>query len=64
MPFSMQLLRSLLFLLAASSAYAASWSFDDATVSVQTKKAGVGAAVKEKLVSIISQSSLHVSTDI
>ena len=57
-------LSSVLFLLAASSAYAASWSFDDASVSIQSKKAGVGGSVKEKYVSILLLSSLDVSTDL
>ncbi|MCJ1270124.1 hypothetical protein MMC22_010018 [Lobaria immixta] len=47
---SYQLSHSLLTLWAASYACAASsWGFDDATVSVQGKKAGVGGAFKEKL---------------
>lgn len=52
MRISYQLSRSILTVWAASYACAASsWGFDDATVSVQGKKAGVGgAAVKEKYV--------------
>lgn len=44
---SMQWLVSLCI---ASLATAASWGFDDATVSVHGKKAGVGSGLKEKLV--------------
>lgn len=45
-PISVQ---SLLVLATLSVAWAASsWSFDDATLSIQSKKAGVGGAYKEK----------------
>jgi oligosaccharyltransferase complex subunit delta (ribophorin II) len=36
------------FLAAASAAYGASWGFEDATLTVQEKGAGVGGGVKEK----------------
>lgn len=46
---STYLSRSFLILGLTSLAYAASsWSFDDASLSVQSKKAGVGSAIKEK----------------
>jgi oligosaccharyltransferase complex subunit delta (ribophorin II) len=32
----------------ASAAYGASWGFEDATLTVQEKGAGVGGGVKEK----------------
>ena len=35
-------------LTAASAAYGASWGFEDATLTVQEKGAGVGGGVKEK----------------
>jgi oligosaccharyltransferase complex subunit delta (ribophorin II) len=35
-------------LAAASAAYGASWGFEDATLTVQEKGAGVGGGVKEK----------------
>lgn len=35
-------------LAAASAAYGASWGFEDATITVQEKGAGVGGGVKEK----------------
>lgn len=58
MRISYQLSHSLLALWAASCACAASsWSFDDATVSVQGQKAGVGGAFKEKYG--LGQTTLH-----
>ena len=39
---------ALSFLAAASTAYGASWGFEDATLTVQEKGAGVGGGVKEK----------------
>ena len=44
----MRLLYSLVALLNASAIYAASWGFEDATLTVQGKGAGVGAGLKEK----------------
>ena len=43
LPLGWVLVSSLLLVTAASS-----WGFDDATVSVQGKKAGVGGGLKEK----------------
>jgi len=34
--------------LSVGSAFAASWGFDDATLTVQSKGAGVGGGVREK----------------
>lgn len=46
---SSYLFSSILLLCTASVAWAASsWTFDDATLSIQSKKAGVGGAQKEK----------------
>lgn len=41
---------SLLAFTAAPTAAASAWGFTDATVSVQTKGAGVGSGLKEKCV--------------
>lgn len=49
MQLSRQLLSYALVLFAATSVISASsWTFDEATVSVQDKKAGVGGVLKEK----------------
>lgn len=51
MQLSRHLLSSVLVIFAAVSVTAASsWSFDEATVSVHGKKAGVGGGLKEKSV--------------
>ncbi len=53
MQLSRHLLSSVLILSAAVSVTAASsWSFDEATVSVHGKQAGVGGGLKEKSVSV------------
>jgi hypothetical protein len=39
---------ALSFLAAASTAYGASWGFEDATLTVQQKGAGIGGGAKEK----------------
>ena len=39
---------ALSFLTAASTAYGASWGFEDATLTVQQKGAGIGGGAKEK----------------
>lgn len=49
----MQLITNLLWqcllsLCIISPVAGASWAFDDATISIHTKKAGVGAGLKEK----------------
>lgn len=41
---------ALSFLAAASTAYGASWGFEDATLTVQQKGAGIGGGAKEKWV--------------
>lgn len=54
---------ALRFLLCASAAIpieaASSWGFGDATVSVQTKGAGVGAGLKEKYVCSLARNTLY-----
>ncbi len=53
MQLSRHLLSSVLIISAAVSVTAdSSWSFDEATVSVHGKQAGVGGGLKEKSVSI------------
>jgi nitrate reductase NapE component len=48
--FTMRLFSGIAFpiLAVASAAYGASWGFEDATLTVQEKGAGVGGGVKEK----------------
>lgn len=48
MRLSRQLLSFLLVIYAASISVAATWGFEDATVSVNKKGAGVGGGFKEK----------------
>ena len=48
MRFLHSLVPSLLFLAAGAAQAASSWSFEDGTVSVTSKKAGAGGGVKEK----------------
>lgn len=53
-----------LLALALSVANAASWGFEDATLSIQSKGAGVGGGIKEKYVCKISWSlRLDVKTE-
>jgi hypothetical protein len=49
-PFAMRVFSgiALPFLAAASAAYGASWGFEDATLTVQEKGAGINGGAKEK----------------
>lgn len=58
-----QLLSSLLVLCAASLGVAATWGFEDATVSVNKRGAGVGGGFKEKYGLSFSQALSDTQTD-
>lgn len=51
----------LLALVLPSAAAAAGWGFGDATLSIQSKGAGVGGGVKEKYVANYTHAMLAVS---
>ena len=58
-----QLLSCLLVLCAASLTVSTSWGFEDATVSVNKKGAGVGGGFKEKYTFSSQQLSLDTQAD-